>query len=140
MDEDYFEITGSGNYLRLEPVKLNYPDAVDEWDRKWINTNVAFKGGKFQGSNSGDLIIEDFKYLKDMLSLLYNNLNCKFEFADLDNNIEFKVIGDGIGHFFTEVASNDTVFNTRLEFNIEFDQTQIPKMIIQLEKILARFS
>lgn len=140
MGESYFEITGAGNYLRLEPIRLNYPDAEDLWDRKWLNTNIIVKGGRFQGTYSGDLTIDNFKYFKDMLSTLYNNISSQFEFIDLEENLEIKVNGDGIGHFFAQVAATDTILNATLKFSIEFDQTQIPKMIMQLEKILTKFS
>jgi len=53
--------------------------------------------------------------------------------------VEIKIVGDGIGHLHAECEVMDYAgTGNKLELEINFDQTHIPKIINQLEKITNR--
>ena len=140
MEEVYFEISDSGNYVILKPIRLSYPESDDSWDQKWIQIKMELKGGCFQGVHIAEFMTDDFRNLKLQISKLYNNLNGSFDFNDLERNLELRMRGDGIGHFDVQVsASDNSVYNGTLTFTMQFDQTQIPGMVNQLEKIIAKY-
>tara|TARA_R100000306_G_C4310566_1_gene109960 strand:+ start:102 stop:590 length:489 start_codon:yes stop_codon:yes gene_type:complete len=133
----YYEIEDSGNYIRIGINGLNFPNAKFDWDRNWINTLIEVKAGAFSGSFNAELITTDFEKYKNNLEIIYDNLNEKVEFKTIEGQIKIDIKGDGFGHFSAVCQLIDKVgIGNKLEFDLNFDQTQIPKMIRQLEKII----
>lgn len=136
----YFEISESGNLIRIELIGLNYPTAKLDWDRNWIRGFVKVKAGAFSGEFKADFITADFVDFKNELIKLYDKLNGIVTFKTLESQVEIKIVGDGIGHLNAECIVMDNAGNgNKLEFEISFDQTHIPKIINQLEKITNKF-
>ena len=82
----------------------------------------------------------DFVSFKNELSKLYDKLNGIATFQTLENQVYIKIFGNGIGHLNAKcVVMDDAGNGNRLEFEIDFDQTHIPKILNQLEKIVAKF-
>lgn len=82
----------------------------------------------------------DFESFKTELTKLYEKLNGIATFSTLESQVEIKITGDGIGHLSAECEVMDYVgIGNKLEFKINFDQTHIPKILNQLEKITNRF-
>ena len=78
--------------------------------------------------------------LKNELIKLYDELNGIAKFNTFESQVEIKIIGDGIGHLNAECKVMDIAgIGNKLEFEINFDQTHIPKILNQLEKINNRF-
>ncbi|MBB2151431.1 WapI family immunity protein [Pedobacter gandavensis] len=135
-----FEISDSGYLVRLEPIeRIQYNSEID-WDKNWIKTKVSINAGKFSGQYEGDFRTTDFKAFKEDLSKLYDNLNGTVIFNDLEGYLDLKIIGDGFGHFNVEVKACDNpgIYGSVLSFNMEFDQTEINKMVNQLEMIIKQ--
>lgn len=135
-----FEISDSGYLVRLEPIeRIQYNSEID-WDKNWIKTKVSINAGKFSGQSEGDFRTTDFTAFKEDLSKLYDNLNGTVIFNDLEGYLDLKIIGDGFGHFNVEVKACDNpgIYGSVLSFNMEFDQTEINKMVNQLEMIIKQ--
>ena len=136
----YFEIEDSGNYIRIKLNGLNYPNAELDWDRNWLNTLIEVKAGAFSGSFKADFMTTDFQRFKNELEILYNNLNGKADFKSLENQVEINIKGNGFGHLEAACRLMDKVgTGNELECELFFDQTQIPKMLKDLEKITSEF-
>lgn len=140
-DNLYLEIKNQGNFIRIETLNLVYSNSDVDYDNNWINCNVYVKGGVFSGSYSINMLTLDFETLKHKLNSLYENLNGAIEFRDLEGHIDMKIKGDGIGHFNCEVSCYDFlgVYSANLNFEIDFDQTFIKAMVVQLNEITKRF-
>ena len=139
-ENKFFEISESGNLIRIELIELNYPNAELDWDRNWINGIVKVKAGAFSGEFKANFMTVDFLSFKNELTELYDKLNGTATFNTLESQVKIKIIGDGIGHLNTLCVVMDYAGNgNKLEFEISFDQTQIPKIINQLEKITREF-
>ena len=136
----FFELKGSGEFLRIDVIGLAHPDAKDNWDRKWVKSKVSLKAGGFTGQFACDLMTPDFQQFKEQLSELYEKLNGIAIFDTIEGQIKIRLKGDGIGHFMADCIVRDSPgTGNSLEFELEFDQTYIPEMINQLENITRTF-
>ena len=135
--ELFFELSGSGNFVRLEPFAYELPLS----SHNWVKTKVIIKGGAFTGNYIAPIPSDDFKYLKKQIEPFYENLNGELEFNDLKHAINLKIKGDGIGHFSVDVTARDYPGPdfSELLFTIVFDQTEIKNLINQLDKIIKQF-
>lgn len=139
-DDIYFEISDSGNIVKLEPKQLVRQGSELDWDNNWIITTITVKGGKFSGQYEAEFMTIDFEKFKQELSLLYNNLNGSATFNGLEEQLELKIKGDGIGHFEMIVTACDqTGYGGKLKFTMSFDQTSIKELVSQLERITKNF-
>ena len=140
-DLSFFEISGNGNYIKIELLGLNHPNAELEYDANWIGGNVSVKAGAFSGKFKADFVTSDFPSFKKQLEKLYENLNGFAEFYTLENQVEIKIKGDGIGHLNADCEVIDFPgFGNQLKFQIEFDQTHLPVIINQLTQIESKYS
>ena len=139
-DQSRFELNESGNFLRLTPIKQNFPDSKDSWDRNWIEVNVEFKIDSFRGNFNGNFMTLDFENFKQQLRKLYSDLKGYANFESTDNLVKIQMKGDGIGHIEVNCAvSDDGGFSKNFEFKIEIDQTQIPDIINDLNQLTKKF-
>jgi hypothetical protein len=136
----FFEICEGGNFIRIELIGFNHPNAELDWDKNWVKGFISVKAGGFFGEFKADFMTVDFVSFKNELTKLYEKLNGIATFNTLESQIEIKIVGDGIGHLKAEREVMDYAgTRNKLEFEINFDQTQIPKILNQLEKITNRF-
>lgn len=139
-EKTYFEISESGNLIRIQLIGLNQPNAELDWDKNWIRGIVKVNAGAFSGEFKADFMTTDFMNFKNELAKLYEKLNGIATFYTLEEQVLVKVVGDGIGHLKADCVVMDNVgIGNRLEFEIDFDQSQIPKILNELERITAKF-
>jgi len=133
----YFEISDSGDLVRLEPMELIQYDSDIDWDKNWIKTKLTIKGGKFSGQYFGEIMTVDFEKFKQELSKLYDNLKGIVNFKDLEGYLDLRIVGDGIGHFEVNVDACDQpgILGSNLNFKMAFDQTEIKELVNQLDRI-----
>ena len=136
-----FEIFDSGDIVRLEPFELIKYNSEIDWDKNWVKTKVTIKGGKFVGQYNGEFMTIDFEKFKQELSRLYDNLNGTADFHDLEGYLDLKIIGDGLGHFEVNVLACDQpgIDGSQLTFSMAFDQTEIKKLVNQLDLITKEY-
>lgn len=139
-EKTHFEISESGNLIRIELIGLNHPNAELDWDKNWIRGIVNVKAGAFSGEFKADFMTVDFVSFKNELAKLYEKLNGIATFYTLEEQVMVKVVGDRIGHLKADcVVMDNAGIGNRLEFEIDFDQTHIPKILNQLERITVKF-
>lgn len=139
-EKNFFEISENGSFIRIDLIDYNYPYADLDWDKNWISGIVKVKAGAFSGEFKTDFMTVDFVSFKNEMEKLYDKLNGIATFYTLENQVEIKIIGDGIGHLKAECKVMDYAsIGNKLKFEIDFDQTYIPKLLNQLEKITRRF-
>lgn len=136
----YFEISENGNLIRIDILGLNYPNAEDDWDRNCLKSIISAKADAFSGNFKADLMTTDFETFKNELTNLYDKLKGIATFNTLESQVDIKITGDGIGHLKAKCEVMDYAgIGNKLEFEIDFDQTQIPKIVNQLENIITKF-
>lgn len=136
----FYELKGSGDFVRITPMILSPVESPSDWESSWIKCLVSVKAGGFLGSFKCDLQKNDFGIFKDELSQLYDELEGKAFFHSLEGQIEIEIKGDGIGHFVASCCVMDSAgVGNKLEFELSFDQTIIPEMAKQLSNITDLF-
>ena len=139
--ELYFELSDSGDFVRLEPIERIHYDSDLDWDHNWVKTRVTVNGGCFSGQYSAEFMTVDFETFRKEFSRLYDNLKGNVNFSDLEGYLQLKIVGDGIGHFEVQVTACDKpgIEGSELNFTINFDQTYLKQLEYQLEKITEKF-
>ena len=136
----FLEIEESGDFIRIELIDFSHPNAELDWDKNWVSGFVNVKAGAFSGVFKADFMTVDFVSFKNKLAKLYDKLNGIATFHTLESQVEIKIVGDGIGHLKAECEVMDYAgTGNKLVFEINFDQTHIPKILNQLEKITKKF-
>jgi hypothetical protein len=136
----YFELKSNGDVLRVDLIGLSHPNSQLDWDRRWVKSLVTLKVGGFSGEFKCDLRIDDFESFKDELLILYDKLDGTALFETLEGQLTINIKGDGIGHLEAKCSAMDFVgTGNKLDFEISFDQTIIPRMVRQLENVANIF-
>jgi hypothetical protein len=131
----------SSDYLQILVDKYSYPNSNDFWDGNWMDTKINIKAGAFIGSFVAQIRNVDFLDFNKGLGNLYNKLDGFANFNCLEDFLEIKIKGDGLGHFSADCIANDkqTISGNKLEFSLEFDQTEIISLTNMIDKILDKF-
>ena len=140
MTDIYFEIFDAGDIIRLEPIQV-YDDASQlDWDRNWVKTKVIVKGGAFSGQFTADLMTTDFELFKRDLKNLDKDFKGTAKLSPLEGQLIININGDGLGHFETKCNVTDQPgYGGTLSFSLSFDQTELPRLINELDKITKAF-
>jgi hypothetical protein len=141
IQELIFEISDSGNLVRLEPKRYFREGCEIDWDNNWIITTVTVKGGVFSGQFNAEFMTFNFEMFKQELRSLYDNLKGSATFSGMEGQLQLEVVGDGIGHFDVNVEACDQpdVSGSVLTFTMGFDQTSIKELVFQLDRITKQF-
>lgn len=123
----------------------SHPEQNDFWDGNWLDAKVSVQTGAFSGRYGASLRSDEFARFLDGLQQVYSSLGTSFptygaEFSSLEKQLSIAVSGDALGHFTAQcVAVDNFGVGNRLEFELTFDQTEIPAMIDGLEAIMEAF-
>jgi|GEM_PF-419792 hypothetical protein len=138
--ETYFEIKDGSDFLRVEVLKQNFPDAELDWDRNSVSCWISAKTGMFSGKFKADLMTPSFEIFKKELEVLYENLDRSATFEGHEDQLLIRVNGDGIGHLNVFCWLKDYVgIGNELKGELNFDQTELQKLIEQLNKITTKY-
>ena len=138
--ETYFEIFDGGDLIRLEPYQTIKYDSQLDWDKNWIKTKVTIKGGAFSGQYVADFMTTDFELLKRDIKKLDKDFNGTAKFESIEGQLSLNISGDGLGHFEVKCLAQDQAgIGTTLSFALSFDQTELTRLIIELDKITKAF-
>ena len=131
----------TSEYLQILVYDFSYPNSTDFWDGNWINTRIKIKVTGFIGDYEAQLRNVDFLDFKNELERLYNNLDGYANFNCLEDYLQIKIKGDGLGHFFAECIAIDNpgIYRHELKFTLEFDQTEIHGMTKMIDDLLNEF-
>lgn len=136
----YFEIFDSGDLIRLEPIKTQDDTSQLDWDRNWVRTKVTVKGGVFSGQYIADFMTTDFELLKRDFKQLDKNFKGTAKLEPLERQLLLDITGDGLGHFNVKCTAKDQPnYGGTLSFNLSFDQTELARLINELDRITKAF-
>lgn len=131
----------TSEYLLILVDNYAFPDSTDFWDGNWINARIKIKVGGFIGDYIAQLRNVDFLDFKSALERLYDKLDGYANFYCLDDYIQIKIKGDGLGHFLADCVAIDNpgMYAHELKFSIDFDQTEIHSLTKMIDDILIKF-
>jgi hypothetical protein len=139
-DELFFELKCDGDSIKITPIKFIIYNSEYSWDKNWIKTQIDIKAGVFTGTYLGEFMTHDFVNFKKELQNLYINLNSSAKFEGLEGYLKIDIKGDGVGHLNAVCVANDHPgYGNELTSHFYFDQTYIPHLVKQLDKINEYF-
>jgi hypothetical protein len=135
---------GELEYLKLSvnrPLLPAYLEggSFDYLDHNWIRTIVEVRAGAFEGRYRTDLHRDEFEQLREELPKLYSFEIHEIKFSAMEGQLGIDITGDRRGNFEVCCKASDCSDGNCLDFRLGFDQTQIPRMIHELDAILAAY-
>lgn len=127
------QIGGAENeYVRVE--------ATGQDDEGWVHVRVSVAAGAFLGTFRATFDSYAFQRLAAELSTLYSTLSGTAIFSTLERQLELVLTGNGRGQIEAKGVATDTVgTGNRLEFLLHIDQTDVPRILTDLETVLAKY-
>lgn len=140
MTDTNFEIFDAGDLIRLEPIQVYDDTSQLDWDRNWVRTKVTVKGGAFSGQYTADFISTDFELFKRDMKNLDKDFKGTAKLEPLEGQLVLNIKGDGLGHFEVKCTATDQPgYGGTLTFTLSFDQTELGRLINELDKITKAF-
>jgi hypothetical protein len=133
---------GHSELERIEVNVLRYErQAVGEyWDDNWLAVEIRVWAGGFRGKVGASILTGELASFKSHLHPLFETLSGTAEFSTMEEQLSLRLIGDSKGHFELrgEVADQAGIGN-RLNFKLQFDQSELGASIRELEGVVAQF-
>jgi hypothetical protein len=134
----------------LQYLTISLPDRLDDPSRDpkssthstfWIGATIDFAVGGFhgwyRGSCESELFAGDLLELRPQLARLYSFEANQAMFSSGLGDVSFEIKGDGRGNF--EAKCNARSDQNCIEFTLRFDQTEIPRMMRELDSIARAY-
>jgi hypothetical protein len=134
-DLEYLKVSVSEPQLRPE----GEDEPRDYWDDNWIDVAIEIRVGAFDGRYTTQLHGDEFHYLREQLPKLYSFEIHKIEFSAMEGQLFINIEGDRRGNFAARCEARDRGDGNSLRFTVGFDQTQIPRMIHELDAIIKTY-
>jgi hypothetical protein len=130
----------SGEHVTVEVVARLLPNATDFWDGNWLDGRVEVRAGGFTGAYRASFRTTDFAEFAAGLGELYERLTGSTRFDTMEKQLQIDIEGDGRGHFLARCAATDVAgVGNRLQFDLGFDQTQIPGILSELAALCREY-
>ena len=130
----------TSQWLRVTPLRRTHPDCIDYWDGNWVDSSVDVSVGAFAGKYRACLRTDEFKTFRVGLDPLYKTLKGNASFTSMEDWVEIRVTGNGLGHFRAGCTLRDAAgIGNVLKFDLHFDQTELAVMVKSLTRIQESF-
>jgi hypothetical protein len=105
-----------------------------------VSCYLSVRAGGFRGTVAADLRTEEFVLFRDSVRRVHAELRGEAVFQTMEGWLEIHLIGDGVGHFKIEGEVRDSpgTGNT-LTFHLSCDQSDLPKVLRDLDALVAAF-
>jgi hypothetical protein len=133
---------GHSEVERIEIDVLRYERAAvgEHFDDNWLTTQIRVRAGGFRGQADASILTSELVHFLAQLRSLQEELRGTAEFSTLEEQLSLRLMGDGLGHIelVGAIADLPGICN-RLNFTLQFDQSQLSTSIRDLEKVTAQF-
>lgn len=128
-------------FIRLDVISHSYPNLTDSFEGNWFDVKATVKAGGFAGIVSGQLRADELAFFQTELARLYKTLSGSAKLVTLEGWLSFEITGDGRGHFScTGELKDGFIQGNTLSFNLNIDQTFLPEILKNLEKVESVFT
>lgn len=133
---------GGEEYERVEVEVHGYERSpVGEfYDDNWVRVSVRVSVGAFKGKFPAAFLTSDFAEFRGQLQKLSHSLEGVASFSTLEGQLSLELTGNGRGGIFLKgVAIDVPGTGSRLEFDLELDQSYLPAALEGLDEILDKY-
>jgi hypothetical protein len=111
----------------------------DYWENNWLSCQVEVRAGGFHAEVSCYFLTEDFPRLRDEIRDVYSDRATDAEFTTLEGQLEFRVTRNARGRIELFGHLSELGNGNRLLFLLRFDQSYLPAIIRDLERLIECF-
>lgn len=112
------------------------PDDRDDW----LSATISVHAGAFSATIDATLVTCDFPRFRTQLEALYKTLSGSAAFDTIERQLEINCVGNERGGIAVDGFVQDRVGDgNELRFRFEIDQTYLPKIIAELQRIESDF-
>jgi hypothetical protein len=133
---------GHTEHERVEVDVLRYERSPigEVYDDNWLTVKIHIRAGGFSGRVGAAILTAELVGFAAQLRPLFDTLSGSAEFSTMEGQLNLRLVGDGKGHIELrgEVADQPGVGN-RLQFTLQFDQTQLGNSIREIEGVISQF-
>ena len=113
-------------------------DVVGSNGDGWLPSKISLSVGSFRGEFAADLDVWAFARFEKELRTLYESLKGTASFSTYEQQLELRLVGDGMGHVHVDGEAMDYAgTGNKLKFHLAIDQTAIPALLGDLAAISA---
>jgi hypothetical protein len=99
----------------------------------WFDAKITVRCSPFSGSYTASFMAGELLRFAEEIEVLYRELNSVAELRPIEPHIELRMTGDGRGHIKVKCrAEGKLAYGPKLSFELELDQTQLPKIASSL--------
>jgi hypothetical protein len=140
MTEHLIEILGDGAFVTLNFHHRAYPEAQDYWDRNWVVTRIQVEAREFKADFTDQVHMGDVvRFYEDVIKLHANmsgeaTLTMLEEFLTVTGKMDVRG-----GLDWAATVLHPRRRDIQLCFTFRADQSYLPELIQQMEKLLTEF-
>ena len=133
---------GQAEQERIEIDVQGYerPACGDYWEDNWLEIDICVRAGGFSGNVEATIMADELGKLLSQLRPLFEILSGSAEFVTIEEQLNLRFSGDGRGHIELHGLVTDKAgAGNRLQFDLQFDQSQLGASIRELERVVKEF-
>jgi hypothetical protein len=126
--------------VEIDVLRYERPLVGEYWDDNWLRVEIRVQAGGVRGKVTVAILTGELEKLLSELRPLYKTLSGSVNFKTMEAQLTLVLVGDGKGHIELrgEILDQPGIGN-RLNFVLQFDQTQLATSIRELERVMAQF-
>lgn len=133
---------GQSQHERVEVDVLRYERSPvgEYYDDNWLTVQIRVCVGGFRANVGATVLTGELVAFLNQIRPLYDTLRGAAKFETLENQLLLRMEGNGNGHIELagEVTDQPGIGN-RLQFTLQFDQSQLGAALRELERVIAEF-
>ncbi len=128
------------DYLVVRPRRRTFPLAADLYDRDWVYATIKIAAGGFVGQFAAMLRADEFVRFRHQLRRLEQSAGEKAAFDATVGGLRIDVTAKSDGRFHAKgCAVDQRGIGNRLTFAIDFDGSELPRVLSGLDSICEAF-
>jgi hypothetical protein len=131
-----FSILGEGAEIIVDVLNRKYPEFDDYWDGNWLNSTINIIIPGYRVLFPADIRADDIHRFYNQLKELNKSLKGTAVFENIEGIIELKAAINKLGRIEWQGKTTFPVgTGATLEFQFRSNQSYLPSLISQIEKI-----
>ena len=126
--------------IAIEVSRYERSPVGEYYDDNWLTVKIQACAGGFKGKVDAAILTGELASFLAELRSLYESLAGTAQFTTLEEQLQLRLRGDGKGHIELEGdVSDQPGIGNRLQFRLQFDQSQLGASIRELERVISEF-
>lgn len=135
------KLKGNNSSFEIKLITKSNPNSIDEWDRKWINSELEILLLGFKANQSIEILYDDLICFYESIKNALNDFSKTIIFSNIEESVylegKIETNGQVLWNGFNIYPIGD---GNKLIFKFETELAQIDKLFVDIKKALNEFS